>query len=325
MPFDLNNLLFRGDSREPGLIFPFGFARRMNSWEYFENRWKEYLNGKFEEKLVSSYRAKKSGVLIMEGESKDAYMFRAAFGFTPLKDTDADHPNFRYTDNDRSHTLTFRDSHRQTQRVTLQLDKSPADLWAEWLKESRLIKMRAQGDLDLASGVCETPNINVAALFPIPDVYPPNGRDETWIYVVYNDKSRGLFKTFKKQSELAKAASLETSKVLASLARSKEVASYDIPSGYVLATIKCSRHWTLSKQHGFVGSGDKRLPKIKVDWRQGVSFTLQGPVVFNPKLANQKDLMGRLNDPVYEALGPWLGQQFQCMEFKELPDKAVFS
>jgi hypothetical protein len=332
MPFDLNNLLFRGDSREPGMIFPFGFTRRMNSWEYFENKWKEYLDDKFGEKLESSFRANKfsktnqSGVAKMKDEDEDAYVFRAALGFTPLKDSDADRPNFRYTDNDRSHTLTFQDSARQTHKVTLQLDKSPADLWAQWLKESRLIKMRAQGDLDLASGVCETPDITVASLFPIPAVYPTNGRDETWIYVIYNDKSNGLFKTFKKQSELAKkTSSQETSKVLASLARSKEVASYDVPSGYVLAAVKCKRHWTLSVQRGFIRSGNERLPKFKVDWRQGVSFTLQGPVLFNPKLANQTDLMKRLKERMDAVLSASLDQQLQCMEFKELPDAAVFA
>ena len=34
MPFDLSNLLYRGDNRDPGLIFPLGFSRRMNTWSY---------------------------------------------------------------------------------------------------------------------------------------------------------------------------------------------------------------------------------------------------------------------------------------------------
>jgi hypothetical protein len=315
MPFDLENLLYRGDSREPGLVFPFGFARRMNSWKYFENKWKEYLDGQFEKKQQSSYLANKSGVPKIKGE--DNYEFRAAFGFTPLRGSKIHYPNFGYKNTDRSHTLTFQDSQGKTKTVDLKVDQSPAELWAEWLKESRLIKMRAQGDLDLESGVCETPNITVAALFPIPKVYPPNGRDETWIYVVYNDESPGLFKTYKQQKALS-----ATSKVAASLARSKEVASYDIPSGYVLAAVKCSRHWTLSKElRGKVKVRKELVPNIKPDWRHGVSFTLQGPVVINPKLANQTDLVGRLIDRMHEALTPL---KMKCMEFKELSDKQVF-
>ena len=58
--------------------------------------------------------------------------------------------------------------------------------------------------MDLDSGVCESREITVAALFPIPTDYPQDGRNETWIYVAYNDSK--LFRTYKEQQKSARNA-----------------------------------------------------------------------------------------------------------------------
>jgi len=71
MPFDVNNLVYRGDSREWAMIFPFGFTRRKNTWAFFEKLWQEYLNEALETRLQD------------HGGS-----FRRAFGFTPKEDSE---------------------------------------------------------------------------------------------------------------------------------------------------------------------------------------------------------------------------------------------
>lgn len=62
MPFDLSNLVYRGDSRAPELIFPFGFSRRKNTWEHFEKRWASYLDEAFGKWLKVAFKANKDKV-----------------------------------------------------------------------------------------------------------------------------------------------------------------------------------------------------------------------------------------------------------------------
>src|SRR5262245_6836131 len=315
MPFDVTNLVYRGDDREPGLIFPFGFSRRKNTWGYFEKLWQKYFDDAFNKQFAESFQAHQANVQRKEGEEKAIYKFRAAFGFTPNPDVEV-RPNFRYTDADRSQRIIFQDDTGKSRAVTIRLDKSPRELYAQWIHDSRKLVMRAGGDLDLESGVCETPELTVAALFPLPSDYPQSGTDETWIYVVYNDGRS--FQTYQKQIEKAKEPlqSPAKSKILNDLARSKEIADYDVPSGYVFAAVKCRRKWTVKL---------KKFWREKADWRQGVQATLVPPIQINEKIENQEDLTNRLKPELEKRLDPWLGKSFECMAFKDLPDEAVLA
>jgi hypothetical protein len=290
----------------------------MNTWDYFVKKWEEYLDEQLMGLVDALFPEKAGEVPRNRNEKEEAYRARAVLGFTPHKEPETSYPNFGYQNDSREHTLTMKDSTGKTQAVILEVDFSPKEMYAEWLKESRAIEMRAAGDLDRKSGVCETPAITAAPLFPIPEVYPANGRDETWVYVVYNDKR--AFKTYKQQKSAAKIASQggrpQDAVVPKTLATSKEIAAWDIPSGDVLAAVRCSRYWKFQKQV---------RNKNRVDWRHGVMATFLGPIQINPKITNQRRICEELKDRLLGLLEPYLGMEITCMEFRDLPDRAVFS
>ena len=293
MPLAKMKVAFRGDNRPPHEIFPFGFRRWQDTWGFFEEKWQSYLERTFDELLGGSDS---------DSDSDDeADPFLDNFGFKPDPGAQPLYPNFRFRDTDPRVTVYVKDTVGLSRPITIVLDKSPATLYGEWMTEvNKGFTLRSQADIDPKSAICITPKLNVAALFPFPPEYPKWGRDSTWVYVVYVD---GVFVTWQHQIDL----NTSISKVLA---RSREIASRDIPSGHVFAAVRVYRRWTKKVKRGRIW---------KADWRSGVSFVVSPYFEMNTKLANQENY-ARIEGWVRELLGPYLGKSFPCETFEGLPD-----
>lgn len=299
MPLDLSRVGFRGDTRAPEEIFNFGFRRRQDNWAPFEEKWREYLDVELD-KWLQAQRGSVSPSLDSDSDSDDD---NAGLGYEPA---DVEYPNLRHTDTTKSQTVTIVDTSKKSHAVQLDLPKSPEELYKQWLAEAKDMKVRASGDVVPASAVCITSLIDVAALFPLPDEKCLAAmRDTTWIHVVYYDHA---LMTWQKQEE----AMENLPKILA---RSREMASLDIPSGHIFAAVKCTRTWTRKVKKSF--------PKIKkVDWRRGATFALERSLSMNPKLRNQGNLP-KIRNRVMALIGNHLGKTYACADFSDLPDGAV--
>lgn len=110
-------------------------------------------------------------------------------------------------------------------------------------------------DIEPASAVCVTANMDCAPIFPIEREHP---NTETWIYVV---QGSNMFETHAHQQSALKFA--------------QELAVRDIPSGDVICAIKCKRFINVHPEMN------------RFSYVDGMHYQLTGDIIWNPKLQNE--------------------------------------
>lgn len=119
-------------------------------------------------------------------------------------------------------------------------------------------------DIIRTSAVCFTRNFDCAPIFPVNDFSksPPSQLPPPHIFIYIVNVQQG-YSTYLLQQELGSP-----------LAFCEEIATRDVPSGDVIAAVKCQRFFNIDAFG-------------KPDWKNGVRYQLTSEILWNPKLKNE--------------------------------------